>query len=389
MDGSAVTVPRNDVPDGEKELRVVETGHPDQSAPSVPAGRRKRSAERDTDDDEVSGTVITEIGRNDVPKKLNARSKAILNDLWKRYGMNKPVPLVDSPGNGNGNKDKTAMNVGGPDVNNVSYKDKVVGFVDSTNQAELTETEKIVVRDAQKGKFSLFLSILKIIDDDGGPVPTKFLLRKLSLILRPADVPPIMDSKDIILAALHFLSSTYEVKSEEFLSLPLIVAPQMYSDMEKRIYQKATPWDLKSIKGKLMRMEDLFFRSPTSYKWLPRETLTPSTLFDQEERDFFMKGVLSETISARKNRSGEAAARKRRRQEAKARAEAAAAAAAAKTTNATSSATENTKANVPFPKGEPKDDGSSAEDTDYDDEIDSADNNEDDSDAVEATVVED
>jgi hypothetical protein len=338
------------------------------------------------------GTGVV-VARNDV-SKLSARAKGILNELWHQHKMDNLVPLMLDDGDCD-----TTTGVEFDDraiITNRTNKIKVAGFVDSTNQAELTDSEKKVVNEARKGKFSLFLSILTIIEEHVDPIPTKYVLRKLSLILRPSDVPPIMDSKDIILAALHFLSSTYECESDEFLSLPLIVAAQTYSDMEKRNYQKATPWTLDSIKDKIMKMEDLFFRSPTSYKWLPREVLTPSTLFADEERDFFMKGFLSESISARKNRSGEAAARKRRRQEAKARAAAAAAAASGK--SAVSSVL-STKSGVDSTGKERKDNAKSSEentdddsdddDSNDDDDDSNDDDDDDDDDVIEATVLED
>jgi hypothetical protein len=330
------------------------------------------------------GSGVTVL-RHDVPK-LSAHAKSILNGLWHQHGMDIIAPLKDEKSSSGGADDgRTGGGSGGgrgrssSSVELVkamgSVNNKVAGFVNSQNKAELTETEKKVIDEARKGKFSLFLSILTIIDEETGPVATKYMLRKLSLVVRPADVPPIMDSKDIILSALHFLSSTYEVQSDVLLSLPLITPTQTYSDMEKRNYEKARDWKLDDIKEKLMRMEGLFFKAPTPYRWLPREVLAPSTLFPDEERDFFMKGVLSETISARKNRAGEAAARKRRRQEAKARAAAAAAAAAAGMTG-TSSTKSATDGDKDEGKQSTKDDPRSVNES-YDDDDDDIDDDDD------------
>ena len=58
--------------------------------------------------------------------------------------------------------------------------------------------------------MSLLASLLKVVDDDGGSVSAKAFLKTCALTVRPGMVPPMMDAKEMVLAALQFLSETTE-----------------------------------------------------------------------------------------------------------------------------------------------------------------------------------
>jgi hypothetical protein len=171
-------------------------------------------------------------------------------------------------------------------------------------------TDDEVLGHANEGKYSLFSSLLQEIEAEPGPVPTKQILRKFCLILRPGDVPGMMDCKDTILAALHFLSSHYATQSNKLLRLPLIRPSQPYGDLEKRNFEKVGEWKLAHIEEKLWEMEDIFFSSPSPWKWLTRKTYCPRGLSKQEETSFFSKGAIPSGANVKKQ--NEIGKRKRR-----------------------------------------------------------------------------
>jgi hypothetical protein len=152
---------------------------------------------------------------------------------------------------------------------------------------------------ARNGKLSLFGSILKVIEEGESPVTTKTVLRNCCLTLRPGDLPGSLDAKEVVLAAIHFLSSDFEANSDQLLSLPLVRQIQDAGDLEKRSYEKVGDWKLPVIKDNLFRMEQVFLTSPTSWGWLRREAFCPR-LSRKDEASFFLKGSIPASATAKK-----------------------------------------------------------------------------------------
>ena len=169
--------------------------------------------------------------------------------------------------------------------------------------------EEKVLELAREGRLSLFASILKVIEEGESPLTTKTLIKKSCLTTRPGDVPGSLDGKEMVLAALHFLSSNFEAKSEHLINLPLIHSIQEVADLEKKSYEKAGDWKLDDIKENVLRLEQVFLTSPTAWKWLRRETFSPR-LSQEEETAFFFKGAIPASASAKKTQGG--ASRKRK-----------------------------------------------------------------------------
>ena len=87
-----------------------------------------------------------------------------------------------------------------------------------------------VLRQAREGKLSLFLSLLKVIDQQhrehlsgegnetadndsckkDAAVSNRQLLRSCALTVQPGLVPGALDAKEVVMAALHFLSSSWQ-----------------------------------------------------------------------------------------------------------------------------------------------------------------------------------
>jgi len=164
---------------------------------------------------------------------------------------------------------------------------------------ELNKQDEISLKTGS-GTKSLFIALLKVITESGtSAVSTRQILGEVCLLLRPGSLPGIMDSKDMVLAALHFLSSKDEAKSDHILRLPLIQPLQAYGDLEKRNYKKVGDWKLEDIKGKLTRMEEVFLSSPSSWKWQKRESL--SLMLSQEDEElFFMTGTIPLSATTKK-----------------------------------------------------------------------------------------
>lgn len=176
------------------------------------------------------------------------------------------------------------------------------GFLRSGSRRETlklgTEHDEIL-SNAKEGRYSLFASVLHLVETGPGPVPTKQILRELCLTVRPGDVPGMMDCKDMILAALHYLSSDYAIKSDALLQLPLIRPSQAYSDLEKRNFEKVGNWKLSEVEDKLWRMESIFLTSPSPWKWQRREVFCPRGLSQSDETSFFIKGAIPSSATAK------------------------------------------------------------------------------------------
>lgn len=157
---------------------------------------------------------------------------------------------------------------------------------------------------ARSGDFSLFLSIAAALESNPSqPIPSKSILRACCLSIRPGDVPGSLDSKDVVLAALHFLSSEHESSSRERLSLPLIQSTNENGDLEKRSWEKVDDWALEGIREKLLDLEEVFLKSSSTWEWLRRDLFSPR-LPDGDEKSFFLKGAIP-AVAARKKTSRE------------------------------------------------------------------------------------
>ncbi len=153
---------------------------------------------------------------------------------------------------------------------------------------------------SSQGNKSLFVALLKVVSESSNSiVSTRQFLSKACLLLQPGCLPGILDSKDMVLAALHFLSSSNETKSDHVLRLPLIRPVQAYGDLEKRNYKKVGDWKLEDIIVKLSRMEEIFLSSPSSWKWQKRESLS-IRLSREDEESFFTKGTVPLSATAKK-----------------------------------------------------------------------------------------
>jgi len=154
--------------------------------------------------------------------------------------------------------------------------------------------------EGESGNKSLFVALLKVISDSSNSItPTRQFLSKVSPTLIPGSLPGTLDSKDMVLAALHFLSSNSDAKSDHVLRLPLIKPVQAYGDLEKRNYKKVGDWKLDDIMVQLARMEEIFLSSPSSWQWQKRESLSLRLSRDDEEF-FFTKGTVPLSATAKK-----------------------------------------------------------------------------------------
>jgi hypothetical protein len=229
--------------------------------------------------------------------KMNNTAKNILVNLFHHHGME--IPNIP----GTGKADKISNILEGSLLSSKSLTLQKRGEPAAGISAD------DILRNASEGKYSLFKTILRIVDNDEGIVHTKVFLSKACLVVQSSTIPGQMDAKDMVLAALHFLSTTYQPKSRELLELPMIRAVQVYSDLEKRSYQKAGTWKLDDIEFKVLKLEGLFLQSPAHWKWLKRESFCPR-LTCEEETSFFQTGTVPGR--AEPKRKGEVRRRQRK-----------------------------------------------------------------------------
>lgn len=143
--------------------------------------------------------------------------------------------------------------------------------------------DEALLKMAQNGRLSLLGSILRVITEyPTPPVSTKHILQTCSLAVRPGDVPPQMDAKEMMLAALFFLSSTHQ---SEHWELPLILPTNSDVDLEKRSYE---PVEFSPSESQLQWLETAFLKS--SGEFLGRERYCPR-LKHNEESQLLLKGT--------------------------------------------------------------------------------------------------
>lgn len=224
------------------------------------------------------------------------------------------------------------------EVANASNADKIFGstvappgFLDK-KAAETDSDDAEILKGAQSGEISLFLTILKTISDGGfTPVSTKELFKACCLAVRARDVPGSMDAKgkferasllervlsklilcvfasyltsnsflEMVMAALQFMSRDGEMSSEDMISLPLIRPSQELADLERRTFTKCGDWAMDDdFKEKVLRLEQIFTSSSSSWRWLKREFAAPR-LAHKDEDSLFLKGVIPASAVAKK-----------------------------------------------------------------------------------------
>ena len=160
--------------------------------------------------------------------------------------------------------------------------------------SELAHTDvQTIVELAKEGRLSLFCSILRLFRDSRREISTQIVIRACSHAIRPADVPPDMDAKEEVMAALHFLSSRVpELDAEShvdnlvrsydsfsvtslFPSLPLLSA-NSEENLDRRCYVKSGNWSMKDadFRRKVILLERAFSGSteanPSRLRMCPR-----------------------------------------------------------------------------------------------------------------------
>mmetsp|Transcript_2495 Transcript_2495/g.6524 ORF Transcript_2495/g.6524 Transcript_2495/m.6524 type:complete len:295 (-) Transcript_2495:29-913(-) len=178
---------------------------------------------------------------------------------------------------------------------------------------------------AKEGRLSLFCSILRLFRD-GEELSTPNIIRACSHAIRPADVPPDMDAKEVVMAALHFLSSSVpelnlasqgpycenELVDGTFPSMPILLSSNIDDNLDRRSYTKCIQmrngrWSMddEKFRLKVLKLERAFMASsvsnPSRLRMCPRV----------EDKDAEAKLLASGTLpAASKAKSGGIAKKK-------------------------------------------------------------------------------
>lgn len=155
-------------------------------------------------------------------------------------------------------------------------------------------SDDTILRMAQLGKLSLLGSILRVVRDSPSslPVTTRQILKTCGLAVPPGNVPANLDAKEIVLAALYFLSTSH--KSEQW-TLPLIRSVHEDNDLEKRTYEACD--EKYPSKSQLQWLEIAFWTSTDKYT--PREKYCPRHLSPEEQGALLLKGTVPVSASAK------------------------------------------------------------------------------------------
>jgi hypothetical protein len=168
-------------------------------------------------------------------------------------------------------------------------------------------SDETILQMAAAGELSFLGSLLATIEHGGdgtdavasnsnvASTSTRTLIKTCSLAVPPASAPASMDCKEMVMAALHFLSSVPSADVDAGMDiqtdapgnaqhnllqlLPLIRPQQMTPDLEKRSYQKVRDWKLgdAEFQSQLAALEQVFLYGSNSkdYAWLNRERFCP------------------------------------------------------------------------------------------------------------------
>ena len=187
--------------------------------------------------------------------------------------------------------------------NNHKPKSPVTTVIDSTM------SDETVLHLAAHGQISFLGSILAVIDQYtlGCSVSSKHIIKECALTVNPSRTPGLLDAREMVLAALHFLSQTYQQPprtngddednddTASMISLPLIRPLSITGDLERRSYEKAgTAWKLDdTMLTKVATLEEHFYSSETDYRWISRDKFLPVALLAAPDLDdFYLKGTL-------------------------------------------------------------------------------------------------
>mmetsp|Transcript_27639 Transcript_27639/g.41831 ORF Transcript_27639/g.41831 Transcript_27639/m.41831 type:complete len:269 (-) Transcript_27639:1842-2648(-) len=166
--------------------------------------------------------------------------------------------------------------------------------------AEENSDTSALIRMAQEGQLSLFLSILKhfhqhSVDNSNATVPAKSVVKSCALTVNPNGTPGNVDAKDAILSALQFLSCSASLDGE--IKLPLIEVVDINLEPEKRTYRKFGDWHWEDYQKTtaLSELELLFNSSPVG-----REKFVPRFLSDEDEQQLLLKGTIPASAAPRR-----------------------------------------------------------------------------------------
>ena len=108
------------------------------------------------------------------------------------------------------------------------------------------------------------------------------------------------NSLEMVMAALQFMSRDCEVITADLISLPLIRPSQELADLERRTFSKWGDWTMDDdFKERILRLEQIFASSSSSWKWLKREFAAPR-LSQKDEYSLFLKGTIPASAVAKR-----------------------------------------------------------------------------------------
>jgi hypothetical protein len=142
---------------------------------------------------------------------------------------------------------------------------------------ETSMSDERVMQLAQEGELSFLASLLKVIEEEGGSITTKFLIKACCLSVEPARVPSLCDAKEMVMAALHFLSRSFQPEGDTFPALPLVRCINEAPDLEKRSYEQCGDWTTRepAFVDQVLQLEQVFYNA-IDYKYLARENMCPT-----------------------------------------------------------------------------------------------------------------
>jgi hypothetical protein len=159
-----------------------------------------------------------------------------------------------------------------------------------------------VLQMAATGELSFFGSLLTTIEDGGDSTDASYsvtststltLIKMCLLAVPPASTPAAMDRKEIVMAALDFLSSVPPPpnadetdtradaaihtagSTDQLRLLPLIRPQQMSPDLENVSYQKVGHWKLVEIESQVATLEQVFCTAAKSMHGLLGSAFVP------------------------------------------------------------------------------------------------------------------
>ena len=169
--------------------------------------------------------------------------------------------------------------------------------IDESSSKSMRDLE-IVKQADQLSYLGSFLAVLEIELKKGSSVPARVLLKRSCLAIPPKDIPASLDSEEMAMAALEFLSSSFNASSSvnnselKPANLPLIRPVAEENDIKKRSYAKCGEWkflDDIAFQQKVMALESRFLTNGSSFKYLKRIAFCPPTLEGDGDLDFLLR----------------------------------------------------------------------------------------------------